>query len=222
MSAAQTVPEIRWQFGPSVVAIGPGASLRVPKGMIHVAGAEMGRFLEFTGNPPSGNEIAVAGPVTLDWFAVFSWRTYASLGFEAAHPDPVEIARSIRTGSEAANLERVRQGRETLEVLEWSGEPVFDEATGRLEFRLRTQESGGRQVENRFAYFLGRRGVLEVELVSEAGRAAADFGRLLDGIEWKADEGYKKPRGIAPFVMAGLAAAAAAALWIRLRRQRGQ
>ena len=222
IAAAQSVPEIRWRFGPSQVAIGPAADVRIPEGMIHADGEEMLRFLDFTGNPPNGNEAAVAGPASLDWFAVFSWRTYSSLGFEADDPDPMEIARSIRAGSEIANRERARLGRETLQVLEWSGEPVFDEKTGRLEFRLKAQESGGREVENRFVYFLGARGVVEAELVSEAGTNTTGFERLCEGIAWKEGERYGKPRGTAPFVVTGVAAAVAAALWLRFRRQRGQ
>lgn len=182
----------------------------------------MARFFEFTGNPPSGNELAIAGPASLDWFAVFSWRTYASLGFEASNPDPLEIAGSIRAGSAEANRERARQGRETLDVLEWTGEPVFDGNTGRLEFRLRTRESGGRQVENRFVYFLGRRGVVEVEFVSEAGTGQEGFERLLGLIEWKDGERHQRSAGTAPLAVTAMAALAAAAIWIRIRRQRGQ
>lgn len=222
IAAAQSVPEIRWRFGPAHAPIGPAADVRVPEGMIHVDGEEMLRFLDFTGNPSNGNEAAVAGPASLDWFAVFSWRTYSSLGFEADDPDPMEIARSIRAGSDAANRERARLGRETLQVLEWAGEPVFDETKGRLEFRLKAQESGGREVENRFVYFLGARGVVEVELVSEAGTDTAGFERLCEDIAWKRGEGYDAPLGAAPFAVAGVAAAVAAALWLRFRRQRGQ
>lgn len=222
VSAAQTAPGIHWQFGPATASIGPGADLRVPEGMIYVRGGELRRFFQFTGNPMNGGEVAVAGPASLDWFAVFAWRNYDSLGFDAADSDPEEIARSIRSGSAEANRQRARQGRETLEVLEWAGEPVFDEATGRLEFRLRTQESGGRQLENRFVYFLGAHGLLEVELVREAGTDVAGFERLLEGLSWRPGEHYSKSRGIAPFVIAVMAALAAATLWIRFRRQRGQ
>ncbi|MBE0658326.1 MAG: DUF2167 domain-containing protein [Bryobacteraceae bacterium] len=221
-AAAQTVPKIKWQFGPSAALLGSFAELHVPKGMIHADADETRRFLDFTGNPSSGNEIAVVGPVSLDWFAVISWRTHASLGFDTADPDPDEIARSIRAGSTTANRERARLGRETLQVLEWAAEPVFDERTGRLDFRLRTQESGGRQVENRFVYFLGRNGVLEVELVSEAGTNPAGFESLISGIEWKGGERYQRPGGATPFLVTGIAAALAAALAIRFRRQRGQ
>lgn len=221
-SSGQTAPEIHWQFGPLTADIGAGASLHLPKGMIWADQGEARRFLEFTGNPPGGSEAGVAGPQGLDWFAVVSWRTYSSLGFEARNPEPQEIAAAIQAGSTSANRTRAANGRETLEVLDWAMKPRFDSRTGRLEFRLKTQESGGRRVENRFVYFLGKRGVLEIELVTQPGTDTSGFGQLLGGIGWQAGEQYEEPADWAPPLVTGLAAAMAAALGFRMWRQRGQ
>ncbi len=221
-SFGQTVPEIHWQFGPLTANIGTGARLRLPQGMIWADGGAARRFLGFTGNPPGGGEAGVAGPPGLDWFAVFCWRTYSSLGFEARNPKPEEIAAAIRAGSTSANRERTRHGRETLEVLDWAMKPSFDRRTGRLEFGLKTQESGGRRVENRFVYFLGKHGVLEIELVTQAGTATAGFEQLLGGIGWQAGEQYEEPADWLRVLVTGLAAAAAAALGFKIWRQRGE
>jgi uncharacterized membrane-anchored protein len=221
-SFGQTVPEIHWQFGPLTANLGTFARLRLPKGMIWADGGEARRFLEFTGNPPGGSETGVAGPPGLDWFAVVSWRSYSSLGFEARNPQPEEIAAAIQAGSASANRERAANGRETLEVLDWGMKPSFDSRTGRLEFRLKTQESGGRRVENRFVYFLGTRGVVEIELVTQAGTDTSGFEQLLGGIGWQAGEQYEEPVDWTPPLVAGLAAAMAAALGFRMWRQRGQ
>ena len=221
-SFGQTVPEIHWQFGPLTADIAAGARLSLPKGMIWAGGDEARRFLEFTGNPPGGCETGVAGPPGLDWFAVVSWRSYSSLGFEARNPQPEEIAAAIQSGSRSANLERAANGRETLEVLDWAMEPSFDPRMGRLEFRLKTQESGGRRVENRFVYFLGKRGVLEIELVAQAETDTSGFEQLVGAIGWQAGEQYEEPVDWTPPLVAGLAAAMAAALGLRMWRQRGQ
>ncbi len=221
-SFGQTVPEIHWQFGPLTADIGAGSRLRLPKGMIWADGGEARRFLEFTGNPPVGNETGVAGPPGLDWFAVVSWRPYSSLGFEARNPKPEEIAAAIQAGSASANRERSDRGRETLEVVDWAMKPSFDPRTGRLEFRLRTQESGGRRVENRFVYFAGKRGVLEIELVTQEGTVTSGFEQLLGGIGWRAGEQYEEPADWMLVLVTGLAAAMAAALGFRMWRQRGQ
>ncbi|HPT24880.1 MAG TPA: DUF2167 domain-containing protein [Bryobacteraceae bacterium] len=221
-AVAQDAPEIRWRFGPLEEQIGEGARLRLRPGTIWAGGSEARRFLEFTGNPPDGGEIGIAGPANMSWFAVVSWRTYASLGFEVARPDSRRIAEAIKSGAATANQERGRKGRETLEVLDWTGRPVFDERLGRLEFKLKTQESGGRAVENRFVYLLGRAGVVEVELVTEMGTDTAGFESLLDGVTWRPGEEYERPTDWKTIWVTGLAAAVAAALGIRLWRQRGQ
>lgn len=219
---AQTAPEIRCEFGPLVKDAGPAAKVHVAKGLIWAAGDEARRFLEFTGNPAPRGEMSVAGPVSLDWFAVITWRTYESLGFDATRPDPSQIAEAIRLGGAAANRDRNQEGRETLEVLDWAKKPVFDEKAGRLEFRLRSQESGGRRVENRFVYLLGRHGLIEVESVSEAGADASGAEGLINGIEWLPEEGYgDRTDWVALWVTAG-AAAVAAALGVRIWLQRGQ
>jgi uncharacterized membrane-anchored protein len=222
LAVALDVPEIRWRFGPLNEEIGEGARLHLGQGMIWASGVEARRFLEFTGNPAGGGEVGVAGPAQLDWFAVVSWRTYESLGFEADRPDPARIAEAIRKGAATANLERERQGRETLAVLDWAGKPRFDAGKGRLQFELMTKESGGRRVENRFVYLLGRKGVVEVELVTEAGTDTAGFSRVLDGITWRAGDEYETPSDWTPLWVAGLAAAVAAAMGLRMWRQRGQ
>lgn len=222
LATAQSVPRVEWVFGPLNTDLGGLARLRLPEGMIWAAGNEGRRFLEFTGNPAGVGEMGVAGAANLDWFAVISWRSYESLGFETRRPKPEEIAEAVRSGTAAANSERSRRGRETLEVLEWGGKPAFDERTGRLEFRLKTQESGGRSVENRFVYILGRNGALEVELVTEAGTETSAFDQLLDGISWRQGEAYDTPTGRKFPWVTGVAAAVAAALLLRLRRQRGQ
>jgi len=222
LASAQDAPGIAWTFGPLNSDLGGVARLHLPRGMIWIGRNEARRFLEFTGNPLSGGELGVAGAANLDWFAVISWRSFESLGFETRRPKPEEIAEAVRSGTAAANNERTRRGRETLEVLEWGAKPVFDERRGRLEFMLRTQESGGRRVENRFVYLLGRRGVLEVELVTETGAGASAFSRLLNGISWRDGEAYTSPAAWAPLWVTGAAAAVAAALLLRLRRQRGQ
>ena len=218
----QQPPKIDWLFGPRAIAVGHGITLKLPAGAIWVGGSEASRFLEFTGNPPSGSEAGVAGPPDLSWFASVSWRSYESLGFEARRPEAAAIGKAIREGAESANRERANRRRETLDVLDWEERPVFDARTGRLEFRLKSRESGGRDVSNRFVYLLGRQGVVEVELVAEAGTDTSRFERLLDGFVWAAGEKYEESGSGALPVVLLVAAVLAAATGYLGWRQRGQ
>jgi len=173
-----------------------------------------------TGNPSNGGETGVVGPpgliVSRCLLAIYF------ITWSRRHPKPEEIAAAVRAGSASANRERALHGRETLEVLGWGEKPSFDRKTGRLEFQLKTQESGGRRVENRFVYFPGKRGVLEIELINEAGTATSGFEQLLEGVGWQAGEQYQEPADWILVLITGVAAAVAAALGLRIWRQRGQ
>jgi uncharacterized membrane-anchored protein len=221
---AQPVPDIRWRFGPVLLPLEGGASMRISAGSIYASGEEARRFLSATGNPPAGNEALIFGPATLDWFSVVTWDTFESLGFVKANPDVDQIAAAIKRGSAAANAARRLAGRETLDVIDWREKPSFDDRTGRLEWGLDTVESGGRLVSNHFTYILGRRGVIGVELVSNPGELAAHrpvWRETLDTLAFRPEDRYEAPRsnGLWVLTFAAIAAAFAAVL---LRRQRGR
>jgi uncharacterized membrane-anchored protein len=221
---AQPSPTVDWRFGPAAIALEGGASIRIPSGAIHATRTETLRFLEATGNPPAGNEVVVFGPASLDWFAVVTWDSFESMGFVKANPDIEEIAAAIRRGSAAANSARQREGRETLDVIDWREKPAFDASTGRLEWGLDTVESGGRLVSNHFVYVLGRRGVLGVELVSnpaELRTHIAEWRRMLGSLEFPEEDRYRPP-DTRIWLAALVAVIAAAALALLVLRQRGR
>jgi hypothetical protein len=123
-------PKIAWQPGPA--------------GLVKAEGAEMRKFLEATGNTPAGNELAVIGPDTLDWFAI--------LTSEAEEPDPRTVRGSVEKGA--------------LTILGFREEPRRNPATGRVEWALDTKEADGRLVTNWFTYQQRAEGLVGVQLVS--------------------------------------------------------
>lgn len=173
----------------------------------------MRRFLEASGNPPTGHELAVVGPADLHWFAVLARED--RIGAE-------ELRKAIVDGTEAANLIRARQGRETLDVLGYREPPRFDGAKQVLSWSLDTAESGGRGVVNRFVCFLGRDVVIQAEMVTErAGAEAAqrEFESWVKGFRFEA--GHEAPRrDWALWAVLGVSAASAAILlWREWRRR---
>lgn len=167
------VPEIQWQFGPRTLTLAGLGALSLPQGMVSADRAETRRFLEATGNPPAGDELAVAAPASLDWFLVFSFEPFQKLGLDKAQPTVEEIVAALKRGNWEANEARRKAGRETLDLLGWRDKPSYDAKTFRLEWSVDTEESGGRKDANRFWLYLTRGGVLTVELVSEEARFAA-------------------------------------------------
>jgi|GEM_PF-1953772 len=195
---AAATPTIHWQFGPRTLALTGVGALPLPGGMIFADKSETRRFLEATGNPPAGDEIALAAPADLDWFLVFSFDEFKSLGLEHPQPTVDEIVAALKRGNSEANQARRKAGHETLDLLGWREKPVYDPKTARLMWSLDTQESGGRNDSNRFWLLLTRHGVLTIELVTEepryaAARASAD--RLLRHLGVAEQETYDDPAG---------------------------
>jgi len=160
-------PEIRWQFGPAEFRLGEQAALRLPQGYLWADPEETKRFLEASGNPPSGHELAIIGPLDVAWFAVFSFEGYDAMGFvKGSLPDVDAIGAALRRGNEEANAERGKQGQTTLDLVDWAQRPHYDPVSKNLEWSLTAVESGGREVANFFTFYLGRDGVMSVELVT--------------------------------------------------------
>jgi uncharacterized membrane-anchored protein len=193
---APVAPAIRWQFGPRTLTLSGLGALPVPSGMISADRTETRRFLEATGNPPAGDEIAIAAPPNVDWFLVFSFDEFKKLGLEHPKPSVAEIVAALRRGNSETNQARKKAGRETLDLLGWREKPSYDAKTFRLEWSIDTQESGGRHDANRFWLLLTRNGVLTIELVTEQARYAAasqSANALLQGLGIAEQEAYDNP-----------------------------
>jgi uncharacterized membrane-anchored protein len=193
---ALPTPAIRWQFGPRTLTLSGLGALPLPSGMISADRVETRRFLEATGNPPAGDEIAIAAPANLDWFLVFSFDEFKKLGLEHPKPSVAEIVATLKRSNSETNQARKKAGRETLDLLGWRQKPSYDAKTFRLEWSIDTQESGGRHDANRFWLLLARNGVLTIELVTEQPRYAAasrSANALLQKLGIAEQEAYDNP-----------------------------
>lgn len=187
---------IRWQFGPRTLTLSGLGALPLPSGMISADRTETRRFLEATGNPPAGDEIAIAAPANLDWFLVFSFDEFKKLGLEHPRPTVGEIVAALKRGNSETNQARKKAGRETLDLLGWREKPSYNPKTFRLEWSIDTQESGGRHNANRFWLLPTRNGVLTIELVTEEPRyavASQTANTLLQKLGIADQEAYYNP-----------------------------
>lgn len=193
---APPAPAIHWQFGPRTLTLSGVGALPLSKGIISADRAETRRFLEATGNPPAGDEIAIVAPANIDWFLVFSFDPFEKLGVTVAKPSVADIVAALKRGNSETNQARRKAGRETLDLLGWRQKPSYDAKTSRLEWSVDTQESGGRHNANGFWLLLTRRGVLTIELVTEEARYAAarqSADTLLQSLGISEQETYDNP-----------------------------
>ena len=203
---------VTWLKGPGVGELGTTAQVQLPAGFVFADAHDTRILMTATHNPTTGREIGFVAPAGEDWFAVFE---YDAVGYvkddEKDSLDAVALLDSIKTGTEASNKERLKNGWPPLSILGWETPPRYDEVTHNLEWAVRAQ-SDGSPVVNYNTRILGRGGVMEVTLVTEQERLAETlpkFKAMLAGFDFNSGQKYSEFRAgdkTAAYGLAGLIA----------------
>jgi uncharacterized membrane-anchored protein len=188
--------DIRWQTGPAVGSLGDIAQITVPAGFRFTGQAGTRTFLELTQNPTNGDELGVLLPESVEggrWFVVFEFNP---IGYvkddEKDKLDADDMISSIRRGTEAANEERKRRGWSTMSIVGWHTQPFYDTRSNNLTWAI-TGAADDSQVVNYSVRLLGRRGVMNVDLVlapDEVEAVVPAFEKVLGGFSFKAGSRY--------------------------------
>jgi uncharacterized membrane-anchored protein len=192
---------IEWQTGPATGQLGNVAQIQIPEGFRFVGRDGVKRFMELTQNPTNGRELGVMVPPEEAtggfWFVVFEFN---SIGYvkddEKNNLDANAILDSIKTGTEHSNKERRERGWATLDILGWHTPPRYDPATNNLTWAIRGSSEGD-EVVNYSVRLLGRKGVMDVDLVLSPTEVAAtlpQFDSLLTGFEFTSGNRYAEFR----------------------------
>lgn len=208
-----------WQVGPTTVAIPGGASFEVPAGFAFLDEANTARFQEAMENLSSPGETMFV-PETMEWFAIF---TFDPIGYveDDETIDADAVIESIREGQELANQELASRGWTTLTIDGWELEPSYHTDTQWLEWAIGATSSHGGRVVNFNTRVLGRRGVMEVVLVTgpeDLAVHAPVFRQALAGFAFDADESYAAyvpGDKVAEYGLAALIAGGAAAVAVK-------
>jgi uncharacterized membrane-anchored protein len=218
---AASVGKIAWQHGPTVGSLGSLSKLDVPKGFIFVGDEGAKKFMELSGNIPSGRELGVLAPDDVNWFVVYQFdETGYIKDDEKTSLDADAMLKTIQSATEKGNEERKRRGFGTLTVLNWMQPPHYDEITHNLEWSTKAQDEKGNLVANHATRYLGRRGVMRVSLVTDSDALASilpQFRRVMNGFSYTTDNSYQAfvkgdkvaEYGLTALVVGGAAAAAA-------------
>lgn len=222
--AQEKAPEgerIAWQEGPTTADIGTEAKIAVPEGYLFAGPEGAKRFLEITENIPSGGELGILTPAEGDWFVLFE---FDDVGYvkddEKDSLDADALLKTIQESTEAANEERRRRGWGTLEVLGWLQPPHYEESTHNLEWATKAKDSEGGMSTNHKTRYLGRRGVMRVNLVAgvdELPSVLPEYRKAMLGFAYTPDSDYRAfvsgdkvaEYGLTALVVGGAAAAAA-------------
>lgn len=216
--AANPLSALDWQWGPTRVSIPGGAYFDVPEGFGFLDEGETRKFQEYIQNIPTPGETLFLHEES-EWFAIFRFEDTGYVE-DDEEIDAAALLKSMRENQREANKELESRGWSTMTIDGWAHEPHYEPETQQLEWALAltTQPSGGRVV-NYNTRVLGRRGVMEVILVTDPDALASDlvaFRGAMDSFSFEAEESYAAFQpgdkvaqyGLAALVVGGAAAVA--------------
>lgn len=197
-SAQEEGQEIKWTSGPTTAELGDSlARIEVPEGYVFAGGDETRKFMEMTGNPPSGDELGVIMPAEegKNWFLLFE---YDEVGFvkddEKDKIDADAILESVREGTEASNEERKKLGGGEIHVVGWFEKPHYDAKSHNLVWAIEAKgEVDTDRSVNYDVRLLGRKGYISATLVTDPSSLQADLPHvqtLLSGFSFQEGKRY--------------------------------
>lgn len=214
------ISSIAWVKGPATVELGTYAKIKVPERYLFCPQKDAPKFLEATGNPPSDAILGILIAPSASFSVYFE---FSDIGYvkddEKDKLDPDKILKSIRDGTEEANKYRKEKGWPTMEIVGWQQKPFYDSDTHHLTWAV-LGRSEGRESVNYNSRILGRKGVMEADLVTAPERLEENvpvYRSLLAGFDYNGGQKYSEYRagdqiakyGLAALVAGGAAVAAA-------------
>ncbi len=207
-SLGEQVQALNWLEGPTTAKLGNIAEIEVPEGFRFVGKPDAGKLMELMQNPSDGQELGVLMSPDA-WFVVFDFHDSGYIKDDDKKLDADGILSTIREGTEASNKVRKQRGWSTLSVVGWREEPHYDEETNNLTWSIIGKSEDGENV-NHATRLLGRRGVMNVDLVmspDQADAAVTEFNDMLTSFTFKPGSKYSDfTRGdkVAEYGLAGL------------------
>jgi uncharacterized membrane-anchored protein len=213
------VRALKWTNGPTTVTAVGDASIFIPQNYGFLDGIETRKFDFINQNPSDDNETNTFAPNDLRWSAYLS---FDAVGYvkDDEQIDAAVILQSFKDGTEAANLERKKNGWEALHVTGWKHPPHYDSKTNRLVWAMEAQTDSGNKVINYNERLLGRKGVTSATLVTDPetlDSAINEFEAVIAGYQFSTGNTYAEFRpgdhvaeiGLAALILGGGAAAVA-------------
>ncbi|MFV0283068.1 MAG: DUF2167 domain-containing protein [Castellaniella sp.] len=214
---SQELAKLAWQEGPSKGAIGTMASIEVPKGYVFLDSANTSKFLALNGNLPEDNNYTLA-PKDLNWFSVLN---FDKIGYitDDDKIDADALLKELKEDDIESNKQRRKLNLDALHTVGWASPPHYDIDTKRLEWGIILRSSDGSENVNYTSRILGRTGVMNVTLVTDAeamDQDAKELKKVLAGFTYNAGETYAEFKegdkvagyGLAALIVGGAAAVA--------------
>lgn len=226
ISFAQEESEIQWIEGPAIVDLGKNlAQLDMSDAYLFADADDTRAVMQYLGNPPSNAEVGMIIPNSEDgnWFIVFE---YSDVGYvrddDSDRIDAAAILESYRTGTEAANEERVKMGATPIHVTGWYEEPFYNPETHNLTWAMMLEDDEKMQTVNYNIRVLGREGYMSAVLVADPAALTAlkpELAGIVSSFSYKPGSRYAEyVQGdkLAKFGLTALIAGGAGAAAVKL------
>jgi uncharacterized membrane-anchored protein len=213
--------------------LGDLAEIKVPAGYRFTGKDGTRKFLELTGNPPSGDELGTVIPISDSddsknggfWFVIFEFNDVGYVKDDDKDKlDAGALLKSIQNATEEANKARAERGWTPFHVRGWYKPPFYDVSTRNLTWAMQGYSTNQGKEETSVNYsvrILGRRGTMNVDLVLDPGlvdSVVPKFNKLLSGFSYLAGGSYSDFRAgdkIAEYGLATLIAGGATAVALK-------
>jgi len=196
--------------------LGSLAEVDIPAGYRFTGKEGTQKMLEYSGNTPTGNELGVMAPEGMGWWVMFEFSPVGYVRDTDRRNINVDLAlETLRAGQKSANAARKAKGLAALTLEGWAVRPHYNDLTQGLEWAVKVHNDRGGVSVNYLAKVLGRRGVMQVTLVSSPSTLLGDlpaFHRLMEGFRFQEGEAYADYQDgdkLAKYALAGLITAGA-------------
>lgn len=206
-----------WKLSPSEGVIANRANVKLDGGLRFLDDKNTSEFLTLLGNLPATNTFTVAKG-NLQWFSVFSFLEEGYVK-DDEKIDADGLLATLKENNVAGTEERKKRGLPALYLEGWSIPPRYDNANKRLEWATLLRSDSGEKTINFSTKLLGRRGHMNVVLVSSPetlDKDIVEFKSMLKGFDYVAGERYSEwtqgdkvaAYGLGALVLGGAAAVA--------------
>ena len=177
-------------------------------------------LLKASGEPTSGHELGWLRPTNAHWSVIFEFQDIGYVKDDDKDKlDANKLLDSYKKGTAHQNEVRVKNGEPPIENLAWEIPPRYNSETHNLEWAIKAT-SGGEPILNYNTRLLGRKGVMEVVLISDPESLPATlpaFRDVLASYSFTTGNSYAEYRqgdkvakyGLAALVLGGAAVGAA-------------
>lgn len=215
--AFKKIQALDWKLSPSEGEIANRAKVKLDGGLRFLDDKNTNDFLTLLGNLPRTNTFTVAKG-DLQWFSVFSFLEEGYVKDDETIDADALLAK-LKENNLASAEERKKRGLPALHLEGWSIPPRYDSGTKRLEWATLLRGDSGEKTVNFSTKILGRRGHMDVVLVSSPeslNQDIVEFKSMLKGFDYIGGERYSEwtqgdkvaAYGLGALVLGGAAAVA--------------